>query len=243
MRTMLNPRPTLLAALLAGLALTACSGGPPPPPPPTAEQVLAAKAAERLKMYEQLRTTERYDLAADIGGDIVAKFPGTPAAAEVGKTLPEVRERVASVAEARRIARLWTYNQVKEAKGVQYTAYVLAAGSPAQEGPDRVRLVLRQHPEWGQSVYLLRDESGFTCGAKCMVSVIFDGEPAQQLPATKPPGGEPALFIDPDVAFIAKLLKAKKVQIGTQWADRGKRMLEFEVAGLDLAKLPNPPKK
>lgn len=240
---MSNPRPILYAALLAGLALTACSGGPPPPPPPTAEQVQAAKAAERLKMYEQLRTTERYDLAADIGGDIVAKFPGTPAAAEVGKTLPEVRERVASVAEARRIARLWTYNQVKEAKGVQYTAYVLAAGSPAQEGPDRVRLVLRQHPEWGQSVYLLRDESGFNCARECTVGVRFDDKPAEKLPATKPPTGEPALFIDPDVAFIAKLTKAKKVSIDTEWKDRGKRTLEFEVSGLDLAKLPNPPKK
>ena len=236
-----NLRIPLTVLLIAALA--ACSKGPPPAPPPTPEQVKAAQAAERMKMYDQMRTTERWDLAAGLGEDIVAKFPGTPAAAEIQKTLPDIRQRVAAAAEARRIARLWTYNQVKEAKGVQYTAYVLAAGSPAQEGPDRVRLVLRQHPEWGQSVYLLRDASGFTCGAKCTVGVAFDDEPAQTLPATKPPTGEPALFIDPDVAFIAKLVKAKKVKIGTQWADQGKRTLEFEVAGLDLAKLPNPPKK
>jgi hypothetical protein len=238
-----NLRNLAAAALVAGIALTACSNAPPPPPPPSPEQVKAAQAAEKQKMYEQLRTTERWELAADIGADIVAKFPGTPAAAEIEKTLPAVKEKVATAAEARRIARIWTYNQVKEPKGVQYTAFVLAAGSPSQEGPDRVRLVLRQHPEWGQSVYLLRDESGFTCGNPCKVSVIFDDEPAQLMPGTKPPTGEPALFIDPDVAFIAKLLKAKKVQIGTQWADQGKRMLEFEVAGLDLSKLPSPPKK
>lgn len=240
---MSNLRNPVAAVLIAALALAACSKGPPPPPPPTPEQVKAAQAAERMKMYDQMRTTERWDLAAGLGDDIVAKFPGTPAAAEIGKTLPDIKQRVAVAAEARRIAKLWTYNQVKETKGTQYTAYVLAAGSPAQEDPERVRLVLRRHPEWGQSVYLLRDESGFVCGAKCMVSAIFDDEPAQLLPATKPPTGEPALFIDPDVAFIAKLLKAKKVQIGTQWADRGKRMLQFEVSGLDLAKLPNPPKK
>lgn len=230
--------------LTAGvLALAACSGGAPPPPPPSQADVQAAQAAEKLKMYEQLRTSERYDLASDIGGDIVAKFAGTPAAAEVNKTLPAVKEKVAAAAEARRIAKLWIYNQVKEAKGTQYTASTLAVGSPAQEGPDRIRLVLRQHPEWGQSVYLLRDEGGFKCPSPCSLTVRFDDKAAEKLPGTIPPTGEPAVFIDPDVAFIGKLAKAGKVSIDTEWKDRGKRTLEFEVSGLDLTKLPNPPKK
>ncbi|UXI69066.1 hypothetical protein [Tahibacter amnicola] len=232
----------------AVLTLAACSdGGKPAAAPPGAAQLqaqqLAVQAAEKLKMYEQLRTTERYDLAEGIGSDIVKRFPGTPAADEVQKTLPALKERAAALAESRRIARLWTYNQVKEGKGTQYTAYVFAQGSPEQEGPDRVRLVLRQHPEWGQSVYLLRDEGGFTCGRDCSVSVRFDDQPAERMPATIPPTGEPAMFIDRDVAFIAKASKARHVFIDCEWKGKGKRTLDFEVAGLDLAKLPNPPKK
>jgi len=230
--------------LLSGLLLCACgSGAPPPAPGPTPEQLKAAQAAEKLKMYEQLRAGDKIDLAVDIGADIVARFPGTTAAAEVGKTLPELQDRAKAGAEARRLERLWTYQETPDGKGKQYHASIYAKGVPTTEGPQRVALLIRNHPEWGQSTYLMRDESGFRCAKECALTLRFDGGKPERWAGTIPPTGEPAIFIDKNEALIARLLKTKVLSIDTEWKDQGKKTLEFEVAGLQAAKLPAAPKK
>lgn len=227
------------SALIAALLLSACGGGAPPPPPgPTPAQVQAAQAAEKLKMYDQLRAGDKIDLAADIGNDIVTRFPGTPAAAEVAKTLPELQQRAKAAGETRRLERLWTYQETPDGKGKQYHASIYAKGSPAAEGPQRVALLIRHHPEWGQSTYLMRDESGFLCARDCALTLRFDGGKPERWAATIPPTGEPAIFIDKNEALVARLLKSKVLSIDTEWKDQGKKTLEFEVAGLQAAKLP-----
>ncbi|MEO8670955.1 MAG: hypothetical protein ABI411_06545 [Tahibacter sp.] len=231
----------------ASLLLCACSPSAPTPPAADAQAVARARneaqITQNLTLYEDLRGKQRYDLAADIGADIVAKAPGSAAAQQVQRTLAEVRKQVQAQQEARRIAQLWTYNVVPEGKGKQYSAYVHLRGGPTTQGAGRARLVLRQHPAWGQSVYLLRDEGGFACGKPCSVNVRFDDGAAQRMPATIPPTGEPALFIDEDVAFISKLAKSRLVSIEVDWKGQGKRTLGFEVAGIDLARLPMAPGK
>lgn len=234
-----------LAILVLVLLLAGCSKPPPPTPEALAAQAAAAneaQAAQRLALYEQLRTGDKSDLASEIGQDIVAKYPGTNAAKTVALTLGELTARAKRAAESRRVAKLWTYHAVREGGGTQYSAYVSADGSPAEEGPTRVRLVLRQHPEWGQSVYLLRDEGGFACAAECRIQVTFDGEPAQNMAGTIPPTGEPAVFIDDDRTFIAKLRKTKAVTIEAQWKGGETKPMRFEVTGLDMTQLPASPK-
>lgn len=234
----------ILAPLLSCSLLAACgSGAPPAPPPPTAAQQQAAQAAEKLKMYEQLRAADKTDLAVDIGADIVARFPQTPAAAEVNKTLPELQQQAKAAAEARRLERLWTYQETPHGKGKQYHASIYAKGSPAVEGPQRVALLIRNHPEWGQSTYLMRDESGFTCARDCALTLRFDDGKPERWAGTIPPTGEPAIFIDRNEALVARLLKSKRLSIDTEWKDQGKKTLEFEVGGLQAAKLPAVKKK
>lgn len=232
------------ALLLSCLLLVACGpGAPPPAPAPTQEQLQAAQAAEKLKMYEQLRTADKIDLAADIGADIVARFPNTPAAVEVGKTLPDLQQRAKAGAETRRLERLWTYQESPDGKGKQYHASIYAKGVPVSEGPQRVALLIRQHPEWGQSTYLMRDEAGFLCSRDCALTLRFDGGKPERWAATIPPTGEPAIFIDNNAALVARLLKTRLVSIDTEWKDQGKKTLEFEVGGLQAAKLPPAKKK
>jgi hypothetical protein len=60
--------------------------------------------------------------------------------------------------------------------------------------------------------------------------------------ATIPPTGEPALFIDDDKAFIAKMLKAKSVAIDATIKGEGAKTFAFEIGGYDASKLPKAPK-
>jgi hypothetical protein len=144
---------------------------------------------------------------------------------------------------------LWGYTETPEAGGKQHTAAIVSLApltTAAKKGgsPLYVRLVLRQHPKWGQSVYLTLMLNGavFDCSKGCKtLAVSFDGAPAEHMKATIPPTGEPSLFIDDDKGFIAKLEKAQKVAITINVKDLGEKTAEFEVGGYDPAKMPDKP--
>ena len=218
-------------------ALAACSRTPSPPPvdPAVAAKAAAeAGAAKEAKLYDQMRVSQNWDVATTLGNEVLARFPGTAAAVQVQQTLPDVRDKAARQVQARRLARLWTYTATAAAGGTQFAA-AIASKVPPTPGA-RARLVLRQHPQWGQSVYLLLDNARFDCHKGCAtLPVSFDGKPAQHMPATIPPTGEPALFIDSDKRFIVAMEKAKTVAIDVAIKGAGNKKLEFEVGGFDPA--------
>jgi hypothetical protein len=234
---------TLLIA--AALLSSACSKAPisPAPDPAAAAKADAeAKANRQLALYEQMRTAGSTDVAASLGNEILTSYPNTAAAAQVQKTIGDVRDKATRQAESQRLSRLWAYNNVPEAGGTQYSSAI--AGKEALPGNARIRLVLRQHPKWGQSVYLLLDNATFDCSKGCAtLPVAFDGAAAQRMKATIPPTGEPALFIDDDKGFIARLEKSQKVAIDVTVKGVGPRTETFEVGGYDASKMPNKPKK
>ena len=244
-----NARMSLLFGLgLTGTALlAACSGGSAPPPPDPAVAAKAAqeaKANKQLALYEQMRASGSVDLAAAVGNELVAKYPDTAAAAQTQKTLDAVRTQGAQKAQAQRLSRLWIYTATPEAGGTQYAAAIESkAPIKALDKRARIRLVLRQHPKWGQSVYLLLDNATFDCRKGCAtLPVRFDDAKAERMKATIPPTGEPALFIDPDKEFIAKLQKAKTVAIDVTIKGGGEQTITFEVGGYNSDKMPNKPK-
>ncbi|MDE2257419.1 MAG: hypothetical protein KGK05_06610 [Xanthomonadaceae bacterium] len=229
-----------------GLILAACSGGNAPPP---VDPALAAKAANEARaakegaLYDQMRRSGSWDIATSLGNEILAKYPGTTAAARVQQTIAETRAKSAAIADSHRLAYLWTYTATAQDGGTQYAA-TIASKEPLKLPNARLRLVLRQHPKWGQSVYLLLDNATFDCKGGCAtLPVGFDGAKPQHMKATIPPTGEPALFIDDDEGFIAKLEKAKTVAIGVNVKGAGEFDAEFEVGGFDSSKLPGRPMK
>ena len=232
-------------ALAAVLMLAACSGpsAPPPDPAVAAKAAAEARAVKESALYDQMRRSGSWDIAVSLGDEILAKYPGTQTAARVQQTIAETREKSAAIADSHRLARLWTYTATAEDGGTQYAAAI--ATKQALKLPNaRLRLVLRQHPKWGQSVYLLLDSATFDCKGGCAtLPVSFDGAKAQRMQATIPPTGEPALFIDDDKGFIAKLEKAKIVAIGANVKGLGETTFEFEVGGFDAARLPARPRK
>ena len=232
--------------ILSAAMLAACSGGSSPPPSsaPAAPPMAAneAQAAKEAALYEQMRESGSWDVALTLGNEVVTKFAGTQAAAQVQQTLGDVRAKGEAQANQKRLARLWIYTATPEAGGTQYAAAI--ASRNALGGSAKVRLVLRQHPKWGQSVYLLLDAAKFDCHKGCAtLPVSFDGAPAQRMKTTVPPTGEPALFIDDDKAFIARLEKSQTVAVTATIKDLGEKTMEFEVGGYDPAKLPQKPKK
>lgn len=228
-----------------GLILAACSGGSAPPPPDPAAVAKAAAEARADKegaLYDQMRQSGSWDIATSLGDEILAKYPGTQTATRVQQTIAETHAKSAAIADSHRLARLWAYTVSAEDGGTQYAA-AIATRDPLKLANARLRLVLRQHPKWGQSVYLLLDNATFDCKGGCAaLPVSFDGARAQRMKATIPPTGEPALFIDDDKGFIARLEKAKTVAVGVNVKGAGAFDAEFEVGGFDAAKLPNKPK-
>ena len=246
----MNSHRFALATILAA-ALAACSSSAPPAAPlpkPAAAPNTDAAAARELTLYDQMRASQSWDLALSLGDEITQKYPASPAAAQVKQTLDDVRAKATAQRESRRMARLWAYAAVAEAGGTQYTAAVeskepLKAAASAKDA-ERIRLVLRDHPKWGRSVYLLLDNAKFDCSKGCAtLPVRFDDAPPQRMKATVPPTGEPALFIDDDKGFIAKMLKAKTVSIDAAIKGEGAKTFVFEVGGYDATKLPAATKK
>jgi len=239
-------------AAAATVLLAACSSNAPPPATASKPATAAAPAGEAAAtkeqaLYDQMRASQSWDLAVSLGEEIVNKYPASTAAGQVKQTLDDVRAKAKEQRESRRLAKLWSYAAVPEAGGTQYTAAVesrepLKSAASAKDA-ERIRLVLRVHPKWGRSVYLLLDNAKFDCSKGCgTLPVRFDDAPAQRMKATIPPTGEPALFIDDDKGFIAKMTKSKAVAIDATIKGEGAKTFVFEVGGYDATKLPAPKK-
>jgi hypothetical protein len=226
-----------LLALSAFALISACSQQSPAPPaaPSASAQAAANEAAaqKELKLYQQMLDQHADALAAPVGQEIVQKYPGTSAAAEVQKSLPEVAARAKATSEHDRLANLWYY-QTADMDGLQHTASIYATGKPRSES---TRLVLRRHVKWGQSVYLFAPDGskGFVCKGTCRVVMHVDGK-RETWKAYLPKTGEPAMFIEGDKRFLAMLKKAKVITMDVESKDRGKETLKFEVGGYEPSK-------
>lgn len=234
----MNPaflRHAVLAFCAASL-LAACSpqgGAPAPSAEQQQAQTRAADAARNLDTYRQLLRINNDEMAVSMGKDIVKRFPDSDAAREVQKTLPAIEKRYTEVSEKRRLAGLWLYQVSPMAGGTQSTA-AIENSRPASG--DRVRLVLRRHTSWGQSVFLYGSKPGFVCRGNCTISTRFDDK-SVPVKAFAPSTGEPALMIRDDKAFIAQLRKAKKVSMDVTLVNGEKKQtLVYEVAGFEPLK-------
>jgi hypothetical protein len=233
--------PHAIIATLGGaalvIALSACSPQGAAPAAPSASALAAANEAaadKELKLYQQMLADHSDALAAPVGAEIVQKYPGTPAAVEVQKTLPQVQTAAKARAEHERLANLWWY-QVADVDGAQSTAS-LYSSEPAATN-QRVRLVLRRHVKWGNSVFLFAPEGskGFVCKDLCTVVMHFNGKRAAWK-AYLPKTGEPAMFIKDDARFIKALQRAKVIDMDVTSREHGKETLKFEVGGYDPAR-------
>ncbi|MBB5015810.1 hypothetical protein [Rehaibacterium terrae] len=217
--------------VLAWCVIASSGCGPSPEERRAAAQAAAAQraeaeAAEQWRLYEQNREDGNIELAAAYAELIVARYPATEAARALVPIIDEVRQQAAEAREARRLASLWRYQTAPMAGGIQKTAVIHSSDG----GQPNIRLVLRQHSEWGLSTFLLPDADVFDC-RRCQVGIAFDAAAPRRFAATKAADPQnPALFIDDKAAFLAALAKAKTMRIEVP-VKGGTRTLTFEVGG------------
>lgn len=228
---------TLLAATVL---LAACSSPSDPTPTAPAATSRADEAAKKLETYRQLLKLHNDGPAVQLGHEIVDNYPDTPAAAEVGKTLAELESGYKAASEKTRLSALWLYQTSPMQGGTQSTATIT---SSRPSGEESVRLILRRHTAWGQSVFLYATAGkGFVCKGDCTLKATFDGK-AKAIKAFRPPTGEPALLFRNDVAFLKDLAKTKRLTIDVVTVSRGETTLTFETGGFDNDKWTPLPKK
>lgn len=231
-----------LAVLLATVTVAACS---PQPDAQTTQQApvdnRADEAAKKLETYQQLLKLHNDGPAVQLGHEIVDKYPDTPAAAEVKKTLDNLETNYKASSEKARLTALWLYQTSPMQGGTQSTATIQ---SSQPTGEASVRLILRRHTAWGQTVFLYATTGkGFVCKGDCTLKATFDGKP-KTLNAFRPPTGEPALIFRNDPQFIKDMAKTKRLTIDVVTVSRGETTLTFDTGGYDAEKwAPLPGKK
>jgi hypothetical protein len=226
-----------LAALVSGCS---SSQDPQAAAPASTANDQAAEAAKKLETYQQLLKLHNDGPAVQLGHEIIDKYPDTPAAAEVKKTLDELEASYKAASEKTRLAALWLYQTSPMQGGTQSTATIQ---SSRPTGEQTVRLILRRHTDWGQSVFLYATTGkGFVCKGDCSLKATFDGK-AKTIKAFRPPTGEPALLFRNDAQFLKDLAKTRRLTIDVVTISRGETTLVFETGGFDPQKWTPLPKK
>ena len=219
----------ILHVAIVALALAACSK---PAPQAPAAPANSAAAESDLAGYRQLVAAGSNEIAVTMGNQILRKYPGTPAAKEVEASIAKVQQAAKEGADAKRMAALWSYQSTTASDGKPQESASIYASEPRGK-PQEIRLILRRHPEWGQSVYLFSYGKGFRCGNACTVSLKFGDGPEEPWAAFAPETGEPAIFIKDDVKFLARLPGTKRLAITATHVDEGPIVLVFETGGYD----------
>jgi hypothetical protein len=230
-------------ASLFSLMLVACSGQENAGSENSAAD--EAKAAALLASYESARDGNNWEAAETNADRLREKYPGSQAAAKLAPSLEQVRSEAEKVRESRRLAGLWDYQQIPVGKGVQRSASLFSRTATPEEGvpvamPD-AQLVLRDHPSWGRSVYLLLAQSQFKCGSPCAMQISFDDAAAARFAGKQADSGKgPALFIEDKQRFIEAMSHAKKVRIELPKGSGRIPALVFEVGGYAPSRFEKP---
>ena len=201
----------------------------------------AATDAERA--FEAAVADGNWALAKAQGDILFARWPTTEAAERVRPKYEEARARGNAENEARRVAALWAYQGQAVEGGTQLSAAIYAKEPLDVDGSGAkpVRLIFRDHPDWGRSSYLVLPGGDFAkaCYRSCSVTVTIDDQPPRKMAANRPKTDEAiAMFIDDEKALWRLTKDARRMLIEFPTRDVGSKVAEFEVAGLERSKMP-----
>ena len=235
---------TLTLAIATVLLLAACKGEDPQAAAQAAAAQAAAKeqAAEAMaRQFDDAVAAQNWQLAKGHGDILQIEHPTSAAAARVKPKLDEIKARAEAEQQARRLAALWAYGDEPVGKDGHQLSAAIYSQEPVDtdgSGAKPVRLIFRDHPDWGRSSYLVLEAGDFDCYAGCKLKVTVDGK-TQTLAGSRPKTDDAIAMFVVDWKGLWKLAKAGK-QLSIEFPTKtvGKRTAEFEVGGLDAAKLP-----
>ena len=235
-------KPVLLA-----LALTFCLPACHRDDPQAAAQAAAAQqaadeqaAAAMEKQFDAAVAAQDWHMAKGYGDVLLHDHPASAAAARVQPKLADITAKAEQQQETRRLQGLWNYGDEEVKGGHQLSASIYSQKEVDTDGSGEhpVRLIFRDHPEWGRSAYLVLEAGDFDCYKGCKLTVTVDGK-AHTLAGSRPNTDEAIAMFIVDNKALWKLAKAgKSMTIEFQTKQLGRRSATFEVGGLDPAKLP-----
>lgn len=235
---------TTSALLLAGaIALSACQPAPDPEAARAEQAAAAEQQAEAMaKQFDEQFAGGNWDLAKAHGDVLFAEYPDSQAAARIKDQHAEATQKADAAREARRTEALWAYQSQLVGAKQQLSAAIYASENVETDGATArpVRLIFRDHPEWGDSSYMVLEAGDFDCYGGCRVKVTADDADPRRMAASRPDTKDAiAMFIE-DEAALWKLVKAAEaVSIEFPVKAGGTRTAVFEVGGLDPARLPD----
>lgn len=202
-----------------------------------------AAAGQGEAAFEKALAEENWGLAKAQADMLLATWPDSAAAERVRVQFDEVKAKGEAEAEARRVAALWTYQSQPVGQRQQLSAAIYAKEPLDVDGSGTkpVRLIFRDHPEWGRSSYLVLQSGDFAraCYRGCRVDVTVDDAAPRRMAANRPNTDEAiAMFIDDEKALWRVTKDAKVIRIAFETRDKGTQTAVFEVAGLDRTKMP-----
>ncbi|WP_460729666.1 hypothetical protein [Lysobacter rhizosphaerae] len=240
-------KPTRLALVLAAaLALAACDSAEKQQAAAQAAATAQAAAKEQKaqeigKQFDAQYAQHNWELARAHGEELVVMHPDSPVTARIKPQYEEAKVKADEVREQRRMAGLWEYQSVA-VKGGQQLSAAIYSKKPIDTGGGTaypVRLIFRDHPEWGRSSYLVLENGDFNCYGGCKVQVMLDDKAPKAMAASRPKTDEAiAMFIEDERALWRMAHGAKTMAIEFPVKAGGKRTAVFEVGGLDPGKLP-----
>ena len=239
----MRPVRTLVLAGLAAavLAASGCNGDQRRAEQAAAQAAAAEDAAKQGEAaFEAAVADGNWALAKAQGEVLLAHYPTSEAAARVQPRLDEIVAKADAQREDRRLSALWLYQHQQAGKGEQLTA-LIQSKEPVDAGGTQtpVKLVFRDHPDWGRSSYLVLQAGDFDCYGSCKVAVTVDDGAAKQMAAYRPDTDEAiAMFINDNRALWQMAQDARTLAIEFPLKSGGTRKATFEVAALDPAKLP-----
>ncbi|MBS0227547.1 MAG: hypothetical protein JSS23_02505 [Proteobacteria bacterium] len=206
-----------------------------------AQQAADEQAAEAMeKQFDAAVVAQDWHLAKGYGDVLLHDHPASAAAARVKPKLEEITAKAAAQKETRRLEALWSYGDEEVKGGHQLSASIYSSKEVDTDGSGEhpVRLIFRDHPEWGRSAYLVLQAGDFDCYKGCKLTVTVDGK-AHALPGSRPNTDEAIAMFIVDNKALWKLAKSgKQLSIEFPTKQMGRRSASFEVGGLDPAKLP-----
>ena len=231
----------LLLPLAAALAVVACKPAEDPAAIAARQKAAIEQAAdEAARQFDAEYGRHNWELAKAHGDVLIDKYPDSTAAARIKERHAEAVTKAVDAREQRRLSSLWSYGNEPAGKGSQLSASIYSQ-EPVDTGggAQPVRLIFRDHPEWGTSSYLVLEAGDFNCYAGCKVKVKADDAAPRPMAATRPKTDEAiAMFIEDEKALWKLAKSAGHLSIEFPTKAVGRRTAEFEVGGLAPSKLP-----
>ena len=207
-----------------------------------ARNAAAEQAAEaRAKEFDAAYARQDWKLARGYGDMLQMEHPQSAAAKRIAPRLDEVRAKIKADEDQRRRAALWAYQTEPVKGGNQLSAAMYSKDrvDTAPGGKWPVRLIFRDHPDWGRSSYLVLEKGDFDCYSGCNVQVAVDDAPPKKMAASRPKTDEAiAMFIEDERALWRLSRDAKTLSITFPVKAGGTRTAVFETNGLDPSKMP-----